>query len=72
MNKRPLDLMMLGASWSQLSVNDIEAREVLLELDYIAILTDSIFLQPNLQYYLKTPSTLNVPLTIGLGIHIGL
>ena len=39
-NSRPLDLMLLGLSWSQLSLDELEQREIVLEMDYILVLTD--------------------------------
>ena len=72
LNSRPLDLMLLGFSWSQLSLDELEQREIVLEMDYILVLTDTISLQPTVQYFLDTPSQLSLPLAVGLGIHAGL
>ena len=72
LNSRPLDLMLLGLSWSQLSLDELEQREIVLEMDYILVLTDTISLQPTVQYFLDTPSELSLPLAVGLGIHAGL
>ena len=70
--KRPLDLLILGFSWSQFSMTDLEQRELLLEAEYSLALSDTIVLQPNIQWFLDTGAQDNQPLVLGASIQVGL
>jgi len=71
-NSRPLDLVLLGFSWSQFSFDDMSQRELLLELEYSTVLTDTIILQPNIQWFVDSAVETQSPLTLGVGIHFGM
>ena len=70
--KRPLDLLILGFSWSQFSMTDLEQRELLLEAEYSLALSDTIILQPNIQWFLDTGVQDNQPLVLGASFQVGL
>lgn len=69
---RPLDLLILGVSWSQFSMTDWDQRELLLEAEYSLALSDTIILQPNIQWFLDTGSQDNQPLVVGAHFQVGL
>lgn len=70
--KRPLDLLLLGFSWSQFSTTDWEQRELLLEMEYSLALSDTIIFQPNVQWFLDTGTPDNQPLVVGAHFQVGL
>jgi hypothetical protein len=69
--KRPHDLFLLGFSWSQFSLEDWSQREFLLEAEYSVALSDTIVLQPNIQWFLDTGGSTQ-PLALGLSFQLGL
>ena len=70
---RPLDLLLLGVSWSQFSFDDWAQRERLLEMEYSIVLTDTMVVLPNIQWYLPEEGGVNSgPIVAGLGVHFGL
>ena len=62
---RPIDLLLLGLSWSQFSMTDWEKRELMVDLEYSLVLSDTIFLQPNIQWFLDIGVHDNQPLVLG-------
>lgn len=69
---RPLDLLLLGASYSGFyNPENSTMSELLVEMEYSMVLTDTIIVQPNVQYYLDTILDTN-PLVVGIGFHLGL
>ena len=70
--KRPLDLLLLGFSWSQFSMTDWEQRELMVEIEYSLAVSDTIVLQPNIQWFLDTGVQGNQPLVLGASFQVGL
>jgi len=71
--QRHLDMLMLGLSWTQLSFDNISQRELLFEVEYGVVLTNTIMLQPNVQWYIESPDATDSNLIVmGLGIHASL
>ena len=70
--RRPLDLIVAGLVWNQFSLDDMRNREILIELEYGIVLSDTIVVQPNVQWYIDTPAIDTQPVTLGVGLHIGL
>ena len=72
LEKRPLDLILFGFSWSQFSLDDWSQRELLVEAEYSFALSDTIILQPNVQWFLETVGSNTKPLAVGLSFQLGL
>ena len=70
---RHLDMVMLGFSWTQLSLEEFSSRELLFEVEYGVVLTNTIMLQPNVQWYIESPDAIESnQVVMGLGIHAGI
>ena len=68
-DSRPEDLVLFGASWSQLSMTDASNRELLIEVESHLMITDTITVLPVLQYFALTPTETDVlPIVGGMGI----
>ena len=72
LEQRHLDLIIVGFSWSQLSFDDWSQRELLIEMEYGIVLTDTVIVLPNVQWYIESPGIDTRPVTMGIGIHAGL
>jgi porin len=69
LESRPDDLILFGASWSQLSMSDWNNRELLVEVESHLMITDSITVLPVLQYFVLTPTEpVVLPIVAGMGI----
>lgn len=71
LTSRPLDVLLLGASWSHFSLDDWQNKELLLEVEYAFVLTNAVTLQGNAMWFAQSVNMTEKPLLFGLAVQAG-